>query len=167
MSVTGTTQPKTAGRKYWQLRPGLQPWYAAGTATGDVSGGTLNIGIQFNPGQNQSWQPYVVISNAAIKVTTAAPSPAYAVLQNESSQWEQPGGSSDQVVLAPPIELVQVESGGFSGRWDGAANLWRVRKGQIGTITLRLANVNTAVVTARFAGFISKEPIIGDERLRA
>lgn len=150
-----------AGRKYPQLPDGVRPWWAAGTMTGDATGGLLGTKVEVNPNSDRTFDQYFVLTRCSGLTTVVDPS-GIAYVQQNSADWER----TTLLSANPTIGVLDFKTTGAAlDQWaavdDAPRLLGRVATGQTGDIWTYMENVDTLVANIFLAGFVADYPIIG------
>lgn len=156
MSVAVQFEISREGRVIPELPKGVTPFSAAGTVTGDVTGGECQLTLSFNPNVDRTFQPWVAIQMIILEVSTADP------LDGEffayGAEWERLVRAG--VPSSPRILPVVTTTTDARFIWDSFQwiNLGRAQLGTLSRVEIHMANVDTAVYLMYVTGVIADRP---------
>lgn len=164
IEVTGTVTYDD-GRVYSGLPEGVRPFWARVRITCDGSGGYALGYLEFNTNSQETFQPYVQISNwtGNNQVAGITEGISLEIVQND---WERSSvlGGSVALGVIEPISLGAVDNA--VGLDPNVKLLGRVLKGTPGRLYIATTNTNTKIVTVFISGLTSDFPIVGIDTLR-
>ncbi len=166
MSVTVTgVVTYDDGRVYAGLPPGVRPFWGRVRVTCDASGGYAFGYLQFNTNSQDTFQPYVQISNWTGHNEAAGVTEGI-TLGIEQNDWERSSalGASVLMGVVQPISLGAVNEG--IGVDSDIKLIGRVVKGLPGRMYVAATNTNNKIVTAFVTGLTSDFPIVGLDTVR-
>ncbi len=154
------------GRDYSSfLPPGVQAWYASGTATGTATEASQQrIDLQFNPTSGRLFQPYVSVHHVGIQLTGANTADNVDVALG-GEDWEKSSdltgsGVTQYGVICAPELRDTVSDNDRVGSWSEVFYCGRTIQGRNGTIYLRTKQVSGLVLRVNLSGFFSDMPFV-------
>lgn len=155
--MTATTRPVQDGRIYEGIPKGIKPWSWQGKATGDGTGGQINLQCAFNLDSLISYQPYVSFCSFNFNTAGALAVSDVGVFATVA-QWER--ATLDAVFIEEVNIRVTAVTTSLTGAHHDSIYLGRSLKGTQALVTCRLINVDTMVFNGTMSGFISDRPFM-------
>lgn len=164
VEVTGTVTYDD-GRVYAGLPEGVRPFWARVRVDCDASGGIYFGYFEFNTNSQETFQPYVQISNWSVynQVTGLTDATGIGLLEDE---WERASALGAGVFFSSIVPNSLGTINEAIGSDSDVKLLGRTVKGTPGRLYVFGTNTNSKIVTAFVTGLTSDYPIVGLDTLR-
>lgn len=91
MAVSTVVRQQLSARRRLFVPPGLQPWRALGTSTGDSSGGEVSFFLDLNPDSNPTSESFAITQ---VEIAHGGSSALKFRIYMEQADFEEPGAQN-------------------------------------------------------------------------
>lgn len=160
MALAATGKVKYAAYQY-PIPQGIRPWSVLLSSTGTSGVGTTDITIEFNPDQNEDFQPYVWIQSWKRRNSIAESTGGASLKRAGGNAWELHGvgAGGAGTALYPALTSNVVNAVEWYGSHQEWVYIGRIIKGTTGGIAIAYLNVDTSVNIWELTGIVSEHPI--------